>query len=89
MVGNFPDLDAATGKISVEDVYKMVLGKSFFTTLNTAPDIENDLTIDLMIKHFTKGSVISLSSAHSEEFINKKTGKYSPNHNDFNFIQIS
>lgn len=72
IVGNFPDLDAGSRKLDIYKLHSMVLGPNIVTTVYDTADTSN--VVDLMIDHFDKGDIISLSSAHSNSFINEETG---------------
>lgn len=77
-VGNYQDLDAGAGKFGVEAVYTWVLGPNEYRVVdipNGMLDKKKRMEISLkMVEDFKEGSVISLSSQHSKDFINKKTG---------------
>jgi hypothetical protein len=78
-IGNYPELGAGSGKIDIENVYSWVLGDINFqvTQIPHGPEIKaRSNVLRIMIDNFQQGSVISLSSQHSDEFINEKTGRF-------------
>lgn len=78
-VGSYQGLEASSGHLGVETVYTWVLGPNEFRWL----DIPNGMldkkkrteVLGKMVEEFKQGAVISLSSQHSKDFINKKTGQ--------------
>ena len=53
----------------------MLLGNYTTSTLDIAKDGDDDV-LDKMIEHYNKGCILSLSSQHSDSFINPETGDY-------------
>jgi len=71
IAGGFLELDASTDKLTIDDIHSMILGKGTTTvTLDTA----DESSFEKLIRHYKKGNIISLSSQHSDEFVDRKTG---------------
>ncbi len=71
-------LSADSKKLSVSEVYSLVLGTYHFACYNELNHEKiGAYQVALMLDHFKAGSIISLSSSESKEHINRTTGSFS------------
>lgn len=73
----YPKLAYDSKKMTVREVYEMLLGQYKFSFYNELNDVKiGAYQVAMMLDHFKTGSVISLSSSESKEQINRATGSF-------------
>lgn len=73
----YPKLSFDSKKMTVREVYELLLGPYKFSFYNEMNDVKiGAYQVAMMLDHFKTGSVISLSSSESKEQINKTTGSF-------------